>query len=165
MASLDLSDLIPNLLRETTPPGGDLYPTATEDQLLGFLQDGFWEARLDGFLLPWAENDGIVTPVTVGQPDIPRDLQQIVIMYAGMKLVRTAILNTQTLFRAVAGPVEFETNTSATVLRELLKELQDRRERLILRLADAGIPPYFVYIDGVFARDLSLRIGNSFWVD
>lgn len=160
---MDLNDLIENLERETTPPGGDLYPTATDDQLVGFLQDGFWEARLDGLLEGWTENEQEVTPVSPNTEEIPRELQQIIVMYGGVKLLRTALLNTNTLFHAVAGPVEFETQTSAMVLSQLLRELQDRRERLLRRLSDAGLLNT-VYIDGVFAREASIGYGYTYWV-
>lgn len=159
---LELADLVPNLLRETTPPGGDLYPDATDDQLVGYLQDGFWEARLDGLLTSWTESEGDVTPVATGGDEIPRDFQQIIIMYGGVKLVRTALLNTNTLFKAVAGPVSFETQNSPMILSQLLKELQDRRERLLFRLQDAGLINV-AYIDGVAARSWSLALGGTGW--
>lgn len=159
---LELADLVPNLLRETTPPGENLYPDATDDQLIGYLQDGFWEARLDGLLTSWSESEQSVSPIQTGGDEIPRDFQQIIVMYGGVKLVRTALLNTDTLFKAVAGPVSFETQTAPTILSQLLKELKDRRDRLLFRLQDAGLINV-AYIDGVAARGRSLAYGVTGW--
>lgn len=161
---LDLADLTPNLLREVTPPGGDLYPTATEDELVGYLQDGFWEARIDGLLNGWTELDGSISPDPPNTTEIPREFQQLIVIYGGVKVLRTALLNAQTTFRANAGTVGYETQLSAQVLVNLLRELQDRRQRILIRLADLGTLPFFSYIDGVAAREFSLLNGGIFWV-
>ena len=162
--AVELSELVPSLEREVTPPGETIYANATEDHWVGFLTDGFWEAVLDGLLGGYTcDEDGLVTPVS-GTTDLSRDFQQVVVMYAGVRVVRTALLNSQSSFRAKAGPVEYETALSAQVLQALLTELQERRTRLLRRLMDDGLLPYFAYIDGVAARDYSLSMWETYYV-
>ncbi len=53
------------------------------------------------------------------------------ILYAATKILRIKILNAQTTFRAKAGPVEYETENSATMLAELLRQLKATKDRII----------------------------------
>lgn len=147
--------------REVSPPGGDNYPDASDDVWLGELQDGFWEAYLDGFLQAFTEADGLVSPVS-GTVDITRDLQQLIVFYAGFRVLRAAIRSLNTLFRAKAGPVEFETQQSANVLKELFQELSRKRALLLQRLSDAGVVDS-VYIDAVVQRTRSIAWGDVFY--
>lgn len=136
--SVDLSNYVETLKREVTPPGSTLFADVGEDTWIGYLADAFWEARLDGFLSSWeASEDGIVTPSEVGGDDMPRDSVALVVLYAGIKVLRNRILNINTGFRAKAGPVEYETQNSATVLAEMLKQLQGVKDRLLKARDDA----------------------------
>lgn len=159
--AVDLGDLIEPLQREVSPPGEDLFPNATEDEWLGNLQDAFWDARLDGLLEGYTEVDGSVTPVS-GTTEMARELQQIVVLYAGVRIVRNHLRALNTLFRAKAGPVEFEQQKSANLLTDLLAELRDRRKTLLIRLGDLGLTDSY-YIDALVARDQSLGWGDTFW--
>lgn len=154
----DLSDLIPYLLGEIAPPGqGDTaFPEADEGTWLIYLQSAFWSARLDGLLKGYTEEDGMVTP------DLPRDLQQLVVTYAAINTTSNQLLGMQTAFRAKAGPVEYEEERSATLLRGLLDELIARRNRILDRLGDMGVVDTY-YIDAVFERGDSIRSGNTYW--
>lgn len=161
--AVDLSDLIESLQRELSPPGNDFYPDATDDQLLGNLSDAFWEAYLDGFMGTFTEADGLVSPVTTGDPDLTRDYQQLIVFYAGFRVLRAAARSTNTRFRAKAGPVEFETEQSATLLRELFLEMKLKRDLLLQRLSDIGDIPT-TYIDAVRWRTDSIMFGNTYFV-
>jgi hypothetical protein len=102
--------------------------------MTGYLSGAFWEARLDGFLdLYTCDEDGMVTPLDVATPEFPREETTLVIIYAGCKVLRNKILNTNTTFRAKAGPVEFETQNSANMLVEVLKQLQAAKDHILLR--------------------------------
>lgn len=155
--AVDLSELIPSLKREVGTPGGedDLFPDATDASWLGYLSDAFWGARLDGMLAGYVEADGEITP------DLDRDLQQLVILYAGITIVRNQLRSLNTRFRAVAGPVEYEIEQSASVLKGLLDELTSRRHLVLQRLSDIGAATETYYIDSLTERDL--RINEFYW--
>lgn len=156
--SVDLTDLVPSLRREVNPPGQELFPDATNAILLGYLSDSFWLGKLDGFYGGYSESDGIVINVTEGGDDLSRDWQQLIVFYAGMKIIENSLRNTNTLFRAKAGPVEYETQNSASLLRVHLEALYDRRDALITQLSQQ----YSIsvgYVDMLCARTNALAEG------
>src|SRR4051812_31680007 len=120
--AVDLSDLIDPLKREINSPGTDSFPNASDDDFLGYLEDSFWEGRLDGItvLTPFTESEGIVTNLTDGGEDIGRDLQQLLVLYAGIRIIRNQLMVLNTMFHAEAGPVQFEIQKSAQVLKGIL---------------------------------------------
>src|SRR3954468_5515532 len=121
---VELSDdqYIESLKREVTPLGSDMFDTISKTMWTGYLSDAFWEAKLDGFLIGYVcDEDGTVTPESVTMEDLDRRFIALVILYAGIKILSNKILNTQTRFAAKAGPVEFEQETSATMLAEMLR--------------------------------------------
>lgn len=146
--AVDLSDYVDVLRREVTLPGSTQFSTVPDTTMLGYLADAFWEVKLDGFVEPWvADSDGIVIPqndpqaLTSGGPfnptpydpskDIPRDQVALVVLYAGIKILRNNVLAQNTRLSAKAGPVEFTTENSANVLTEMLKELTNIKNRLL----------------------------------
>jgi hypothetical protein len=137
--AVDLSDYAPTLRREVTPLGSALFESITDTQLTPYLTDAFWEARLDGFLTGYtADEDGIVEPTAAGGADLTPAGVALIVLYAGIKILRNRILNMNTGFRAKAGPVEFEQQNSATMLAEMLKQLRDRKNQLLDRAAHIG---------------------------
>ncbi len=162
--AVDLGDLVESLKREIASPGEyeATFPNSTDDSLVGSLSDAFWEARLDGLLVGFVEGDGVVTPIT-GTTDLSRDLQQLIVFYAGYKILFNVLRGIQTSFRAKAGPVEFETQQSASALTEILKELKFRRNLLLTRLTEIGAIPSY-YVDAYLSRDDSLRWGDTIFV-
>jgi hypothetical protein len=130
--SVDLSNYVDSLRREVSPPGQDAFAAVGDDVFAGYLADAFWEVRLDGFMEPFAADpDGIVTPITPSAPDIGREDIALVILYAGIKIIRNRLLATNTRLSAKAGPVEFTTENSALLLVEMLKELTNIKNRLL----------------------------------
>lgn len=122
--SVRLADYVPSLLRAIRPPDSTDYSAVTADTMLGYLVDGFWEARLDGFLGDWRSGeDGVVLPNNPTAPDIGRDGIALVVIYASIKVLRNRILNTASSFRGKAGPVEFEQQISSSMLTEMLRQL------------------------------------------
>jgi hypothetical protein len=160
--AVDLGDLTDNLIAEVNAPGEDVFASAVEDDYLLRLQNAFWEATLDGIISGYTETDGVITPDS-GTTDISRELQQLVIFYAGISIVRNHLRNLNTVFRAKAGPVEFETQNAATVLRDLLAELQKKRAIVLDRLSETYSTDTY-YIDAVAARDESFRYGDTSFV-
>lgn len=145
--AVDLSNYTDTLRREVSPPGSTIFSAVSDDVFLGYLADAFWEVKLDGFNIPWTCSvDGIVTPVTGPAPDpqvdppvtpfepgvdIPRDQIALVILYAGIKILRNQLMNSQTRLTAKAGPVEYSTESSANLLTTMLTTLNDVRNRLL----------------------------------
>jgi len=137
--AVDLSDYVGSLRREVTPLGSTLFASVSDDTLISYLADAFWEARLDGFLTKWTSDvDGIVTPVAESGADITQAEIALIVLYAGVRILRNQILNTNTGFRAKAGPVEFEQQSSATMLAEMLKQLRDRKNQILDQALQVG---------------------------
>jgi len=157
--AVDLYDHVPSLLREVNPPGIDVFTAATEDDMVGYLSDAFWEASLDGFVQDWTcDEEGLITPLEVGGEDLPRAQVSLIILYAGIKVLRNRILNLNTQFSAKAGPVEFEQQNSATMLVEQLKQLKATKDRL-LETVDGGMA-LDAAVDALSVRSYS---GLSYW--
>lgn len=142
----NLTDLIAPLRREVSPPGDDLFPNASDEDFLGYLLDGFWEARLDGFLGAYEVNN----TTYVVTPDMPDFYKYLVVLWAGVRITRTRLSNLRTSQKSVAGPVSFEYANSAMVLSAVLREIMDKKKRLIdlsYHITDVAI------IDGYMQRD------------
>lgn len=160
--AVELEELIPDLLTEVNPPGSDLFPNATAQDWLSMLRNAFWEATLDKVIVGYTEEDGVVTPKN-GTQDLGRDFQQIIIYYAGVRVLKNRLSDLKTLFRTKAGSVEYETQQSAQVLRALLEEAVRRRDHWLEVIAENhGTPTY--YIDAVRARERSAAHGVTSWL-
>lgn len=161
--AVDLSDsdtLIASLKREVSPPGTDLFPTASDDEWFGQLQDSFWEAKLFGFFAGYTESDGLISPL-LGTTDLDRANQELIVLFAGARVIRNELKNMNTLFRAQAGSVEFETQNSAQLLVAILKDI---RSKVDLALAAIGTvnSTTVAYIDSLIGREDSLYFGDTF---
>lgn len=161
--AVDLSELVDSLRREIEVPGASDNLTAlTDAQLTGYLSDSFWEAVLDGVIEGFTESDGIVT-ATAGSANLGRELQQLVVFYAGFRVIRNQMRDIQTLFRAKAGPTEYEVQQSASLLKAIMDELTRKRNIVLQRLSDMHrVTPQVV--DAVVARSDSIQLGGTWWV-
>jgi hypothetical protein len=183
--AVDLADLIEPLKREVSPPGTDLYPNAVDDEWFGALTDAFWEIRLYGFIPGYEENaaarggptefsDGIVTPLNVtadyddptgwSDSDLARDLQQLVVLWAGWKITLTQMQNLSTTFRAKAGPVEFETQHAATVQKAILDTLRAKIDTILQNLSSYGASSSVVVLDAIVERTYSTATHDQWWL-
>jgi len=145
--AVDLLDYVPSLKREVQPPGSNIFAGVTDADWVGYLSDAFWEARLDGLLQgfvvegydPEDPTYSTIAPTVTGNPDIDGRGLALVVLYAGIKVLRNRILNMQAGFRAKAGAVEFEQNgAAATVLAEMLKQLRATKDRILEELDATG---------------------------
>lgn len=159
--SVDLTNLVPNLVAEITTPGVTTYATVSDDDWLLRLQNGFWEARLDGLIAAWTESEGIVTPIQSSGTDMPRDLQQLVILYTAFSVLRNTLQTMRTQFRASAGAVSFEYQQSSNAITQMLKDISERRAILLTRLSDLGMVPSYV-MDSFALRNASM-VSNDTW--
>lgn len=153
--AVDLSEFVDAARRQVRSPGGTEFQS-TEEVWVGYLLDGFWEARLDGLFGGFiADEDGIITP-TSGDEDLPREQVQLIVIYAGFLALRGEILNARTASKYKAGPVEFEEERSATVLKAILDNLTKRRDE-VLKEVSGAVADYV--IDAYAARTDALVHG------
>ena len=162
--AVDLIDYVPSLKREVQPPGTTIFAGVSDGEWVGYLTDAFWEARLDGLLQGYVVEgydpddpaDSTIAPVTTGASDIDGRNMALVVLYAGIRVLRNRILNMQAGFRAKAGPVEFEQNgAAATVLAEMLKQLRATKDRILEELDATGTITSVVMLDTYSTRLLS----------
>lgn len=142
----DLSNLIPSLQRVVAPPGqfASLYPLAGDNDMLGLLMDGLAEATLDGFFYAqptvWTD-DGIT------MPDLTRGQQALVVIYAGDTFLKAELKNINTSVTYKAGPVEYQVQTGASIITEILKENAARKQLLIIQQGEIGVSAAFFMAD------------------
>lgn len=153
-AGVDLEDLVEDMKAELTVPGTSSYATATTAQWIAKLRNAFWEARLDKVITGYDEEDGTITPTT-GDTPLARELQQIIIFYAGLNVVKNRLMDLKTSFRAKAGQAEFERQQSTQALVALYKELVAKKKMLLEVYSESQTNASGYYIDGVMARDYS----------
>jgi hypothetical protein len=113
-------------------------------------------------------NGGLITP-TGGEfsptQDLSRDMQQLIILWAAWKIALNHMGSLNTLFRAKAGPVEYETQQAASVVKDVLDQLQARIKYILDRLPSiygGGTPVAF--LDAVIDRTYSQATGWSWWL-
>lgn len=177
-------DLVESLRREVNPPGTDLFPDATDDDWGGKLTDAFWEIRLFGLLSGFEENaaarggptgfgEGKVTPTGVDETyddpigyapliDLGRERQQLIVLWAGYKVVINRLASLNTVFRAKAGPVEYETQNAASLLKAVLDQLKARMDYVLNILRDNGTTT--AVFDAIVERNYSQAVGEVWWV-
>jgi hypothetical protein len=160
--AVDLGDLVESLQREVNPPGTNFFPNASDDDWLGHLRDAFWEARLHGLLTGYTEDEGEVTPIS-GDTDLSRDLQQLIVLYAGFRITLTQFQNINSGFRAKAGPVEFEQNKSAQTLKGVLDAIKARISLVLDNLSEYG-GAHTAVLDAVIERTYSQSVRETWWV-
>lgn len=183
--AVELFDLVDPLKREVSPPGSDSFPDATDDNYLGSLTDAFWEIRLYGLFAGFEENaaarggpaafgEGIVTPIgitddTYDDPegylpgtDMPRDQQQLIVMWAAYKIALTRMSALQTVFRAKAGPVEYETQYAASVLSTVITQIKDRLDLVLDQIGRSSDAT--VVLDSIIERTYAMSVGDTWWV-
>ena len=151
--SVDLGDLVEVLQREVSPPGTNLFPNATDDEFLGNLQDAFWEAKLFNFFGLYIEADGLVTPSSPAGADMSRTEQQLIVLFAGARILRNELRNINTSFKAGAGSVSYEVQKSAQLLRDLLADI---RSRIDYHIQSVGATQTY-YIDAITGRADSIQ--------
>lgn len=160
--AVDLFDYVDALKTEVQAPGEDAFPDATDTMFADYLVSAFWNIRMLGMFSNYSESDYEISPIT-GTTELPRELVQLILVYAAINIVTNQLKAIDTVFRAKAGPVEFETQKSAQLLRGILEELQRRRavvEGELLRLGYVTD----VYIDAAAQRDYSLGYGQTYWM-
>ncbi len=154
--AVDVSDLVDQLKREVNPPGSSLFPDAVDSEYEGHLSDSFWELTIAGYISGQTETDGIITEdvaTPVAANDLSRPLQQLMIINAGMRIIRIGLINLDSLFRSQAGSVEFEVRKSALTLNSAMEHLQKRYDDIVSTLPNSNASGLTYYSDIVTLRD------------
>jgi hypothetical protein len=156
----DIDDMIPALKRSVSIPGGfdAAFPTAVDADLVGLLFAAVAEAQLDGFLVSYVV-DAAAETVT---PDMSREgavnaAGALVLIYATYRVVLNELRNVQNRVSYVAGPAKYEVERTASLLNEILRQLNDRKKEL-LRRAEQG-----QWATEVYVSDLNLLKATSDW--
>lgn len=179
--SVDLADLTDSLKREVSPPGTDLYPDATDEEWEGHLRDAFWQGKMFGAFANFEENaaensggdssfgEGIVTPVGAElgydtSDDMVPELRQLVVLYAGYRVTLTSFQNVKAGFRTKAGPVEYEVQKSATLLKGVLDAIKEKIDTALAMLSDNYSINYTV-LDATIQRTYAMEAGTTWFVN
>lgn len=123
----DLATLVPSLERAVAVPGtfDTVFPDTLDTDLVGVLMDAFAEAQFDGWLPGSTVNDvGTVTP------DLTRAEGAMVVLYASIRMLMVEIRNRKTHTRYESSGSVFEQDQSASLLNQLLREMQARKVQL-----------------------------------
>lgn len=159
--AVELSDLVDSLKREISPLSGtDPYEATSEETLTGLLSDAFWEGRLNGMFVGYTINDNDQIVPLSGTDDMPRYEQQAIVLWAGYRVVLNDLRNAQSLFRAKAGPVEYETQQSATLLKGVLDAIRAKIDVVVSQLGGTSATVF----DAVIERSYSTGYGDTWWV-
>ena len=147
----DLNDLVDPLKRELAGPGefDNQFPNSDDDTLANNLADAFSEAQLDGYF----QDNALDLDTLVVSPDLSAAGGILVVIYAGMRIIRAQLRALNLSERYVAGPVEYEVTRSANVLKDELAYLIERRDKL-LDQSRSSTSQTFVF-DAYFTRQLA----------
>lgn len=164
--AVDLSDYVEQVKDKVNPPGINLFPNASDDEWARRLVGGFWDARIQGItsLDPFtSDEDGIITPQGGTGDDISRDMVQLIICWAAWTAVTNQMANVKSQFKGQAGPVSFEQQQSATVLKARMEAIREEKALVLQRLSDVGSVEVTI-IDMVSARDDATYLGLTDWI-
>lgn len=154
-------DLIEPLKRAVAAPGGydDAFPNGDDDTLFAYITDAFSEARIDRFFplntVDWVTGDF--------NPILSQGDGYLVVLYAAINILGTQLRNMGTSNTYKAGPVEYSTTNSATVIKGALDALQARKLQLIkYRGAGSGTPWFGDAYWGRLSHGVDQ--GEAFWM-
>lgn len=145
----DLANYTDSVRNVMARPGtfSTLFPETTDDNLVQLLQDALAECHMERTLLPHESDDnGFVRPVMTS------GAMALVVLYAGLRLVRAELLNRITSAKYVAGPVSAETTYATNVLRDVMKALEAQKEKITYLMSSAGANAAFYMADAYVAN-------------
>lgn len=162
--AVDVVDLIPSLKREIAAPG-ETVADLNNSEWIGHLTDAFWEARLHGLLSDYTEESGLIESIDPSGSDLPREMQQLIVLYAGFRIAITSYRNLNSSFRAKSGPVEYEVQKSAQTLKSLLDTIKGRIDLVLRNLSSYDTSTSVAVFDSVIEASYALALepsGSSF---
>lgn len=134
----DLSELTTSVRNIVARPGTftGSFPETTDDDIIAVLLDALGEAHLEGLLLfVDADEDGML------DVDITRAQGALLVLLAGVRFLRTILLNTSSHVRYEAGPAVYEQDKSTNLLRDILADLIAQKTRVLDQLKDEAEGP------------------------
>lgn len=145
-----LEDLIDPFKREVSIPGmfATDFPSATDDDLEAALGDAFALAQLEGWF-PTFRLDVDALQIT---PQLSNAGAALVVLYAGIRMVRQKLRTLAVNRRYKAGSVEVETSVPVNVLLAELKDLQGRLNNIVEQTKLTNQPTPVYMINGYVAR-------------
>lgn len=164
--TLPLEDLVPQLKRSLSTPGGDEFPDALNSEWVGSLADAFMDAKMYGFFDNWRlDNDGeIVEPLSTSGDDLSDIQQRLVVVYASMNVLLTKLANLNTMTKYQAGPALTETQKSSQLLKAVLDARLEDLKNVKNILQTKGAAP-MVAFSAINIRDRLLYNGFDTWVN
>lgn len=163
--AVELAGLVGAVQAASSPPGENLYPNATADHWVMVLSNAFWEAFLEGWFAGYRVTEDAQIVATTASEDLPRDQQQVIVLFAALSAVRAKLLGLPTARRYKAGPVEAETDFAPSVLVALLKSLEDQLKRVVESFGASAPGSQAVrYFDNVLARNAEVIGAYDYWV-
>ena len=93
-----------------------------------------------------------------------RGVVQLVVLYAGFRIILNDFRNKRASFRAKAGPVEYETSQAATVLRDVLKAIQDKIKLVLANVSDYADGTSVAVFDSVIESSYAMATRDQWWV-
>lgn len=139
--SVPLADLVPAVKAAMNPLGQPPVVTdADDDQIIAALGAAFWTAKVTGWFPSHRLNVGFteIVNVTDGGEDLPREEQQIIVLFTVLTSWRAQMVNQPTSRKAKAGPAEVERTYSATVLRAMIEGLEAQIADLTDQMRSGG---------------------------
>lgn len=150
----DLIDLVEAYKREVSIPGAFAidFPTVQDDQIAASLGDAFGEAQLAGFFSTMSldTDDWSITP------DLSTAGAALIVIYAGLRVVRQQLKNASASTTYRAGTTEYSKTQAISLLTEIVKELKERLDRIVANARSGSGTSVFV-LDGYARR------GNAFY--
>lgn len=149
---MNLSDLVPSLKRALATPGtfADLFPDTLDTDLTGTLADAVAECQLDGFLSTTSLN---LANSTV-DVDLTASQQALVVLYAMGRVLNAKIANLKNRTRFKAGNAEAETEQSATIILELMRDVRGHKRRLLEEAKAGDLATAFAMVDLYVAKSI-----------
>lgn len=181
--AVDVANLIESLTARVNPPGTDLYPNATDDHWVLQLTNAFWDGRVhrlfDGFQEDAASKGGpeewgpgIITPVDAEEgyddpdgfstTDMDRVEQQVIVMWAAWRITTAKMISVKSVLKTKAGPVEYEAQQSATLLKQILSDLKEEIDAVTKDLKSQGSTS--TVFDAVIERSWAIYNDEGWWV-
>jgi hypothetical protein len=110
-----------------------IFPETTDDGLVGLLQDALAECHMEATLLGYeADSNAQVRPAMMSGEIA------LVVLYAGIRMIRAELLNRISSSKYVAGPVSAETTYATNVLRDIMKALEVQKDAVTTKLTTLG---------------------------
>ena len=152
---MELIELVPSLKRAVAPPGefDTFFTNTTDNDLSATLADALAEAQLDGFL-------GTITldvTTETTSPDLSNPQAALVILYATARVLTARVANLKNKTRYKAGSAEAETEQSASVLVELLRQTKERKKQLLEDARAGRMAQAFAMVDMYVAKSIDFN--------